>query len=482
MFDRTWPAPAGPPSSLALAAVAVGGVAAAVAIPTDRPGIGWLVTALVLTAVTLGIRWHTGRSLPPLPVLLTEAGWTVAAVALTAVAAVRDAQWLVVLCLLAAFGAASLAVAGRSFRSVGFAAVAVPIAALRALPWLGSALANARRGANRRALRMGASVFVGLGLLAVFVPLLASADAAFGTIVDALIPDFDASSTVRWIVLFCLFAAATAGACFLLVAPPAPPAPAEVRRSRLRSLEWALPVGILTALFGMFVIVQLTTLFGSDDYVLRTTGLTYAEYARSGFWQLLTVTVLAFGVIVLGSRWAPAGTPAERAWKRGLLGALTCLTLVIVASALSRMWLYQQAYGFTVLRLVVLTCELWLGAGFLMVLVSVLRLRPTGLARGMVAAGVLALLSLAVLDPERFVADHNVTRFEQTGKIDTRYLATLSADALPALVRLPEPQRACALSGQSVRPDTDWRSANLARASAVDAPGASAARGSAAYC
>ena len=50
---------------------------------------------------------------------------------------------------------------------------------------------------------------------------------------------------------------------------------------------------------------------------------------------------------------SPRTTSADRAWVRGSLGLLCALTLVVVASALHRMHLYQQAYGFTVLRLLV---------------------------------------------------------------------------------------------------------------------------------
>jgi hypothetical protein len=245
-----------------------------------------------------------------------------------------------------------------------------------------------------------------------------------------------------------------------------------VAPARLRRVEWALPIGLLVALFGLFVGVQFAALFGSDDYVLRTTGLTYAQYARTGFWQLLVVTVLALGVVLLACRYAPAPTRADRAWKRGLLAALTGCTLVIVASALSRMWLYQEAYGFTTLRLVVLTGELWLGACFLLVLVAVLRLRAGPVAREMAAAGVVALLALAALDPERFVAAHNVERHAATGRLDTGYLATLSADAVPALLALPEPERCAAVSGLRIRlaaPEPDWTSWNAARAAARDA-------------
>ena len=391
-----------------------------------------------------------------------ELAWTLAAVALAGVGTVRAAGWLAGLCLLGAAGAAALVVAGRSVRGVSTSVGVVAVAALRAVPWIGRGL---RGGELGPVLRVGMAGLVGLGLLAVFTPLLSSADAAFAELVDGLLPTVDAAATSRWSALFGLTALALSGAGYLGLASPAP-SPARPWSTRLRCLDWAVSTGLLVGLFALFVAVQFVVLFGSAEHVLRTTGLTYAEYARSGFWELLVVTALALGVLAAGSRWAPARTGAERIVKRGLLAALAALTLVIVASALGRMWLYQQAYGFTVLRLLVLTVELWLGAGFLLALVAVLRLRPAGLTRPMVAAGLLALLGLAALDPERFVAQHNVARWTETGRIDANYLSTLSADATPALLVLPEPLRSCTLAPIVDRlavPD-DWRSANLTRA------------------
>lgn len=452
LFPARWPGPPPPASRAVLAAAVTAGVAAAVALPDGAPGLGWPVVALALAAVTAAVQRRA-----PHPV---DAAWGTLAVALTAVAAVRDAEWLVVLCLLAACGAGSLAVAGRSFRGILTGALVLPVAALRGLPWATRGLVGGRA---RTSVRLAASAAVGIALLGVFGALLASADAAFAGIVDGLVPAWDGSAAARWASLFGLGAAGTVGACFLLAAPPAPLPPRTVPPSRLRPVEWALPVGSLTGLFALFVGVRFATLFGSDDHVLATTGLTYAEYARSGFWQLLVVTVLALGVIVLGARWAP-----PRALRRGLLAALAGLTLVIVASALSRMWLYQEAYGFTVLRLLVLVCELWLGLGFVLVLAAVLTRRPRRPLRAMVVAGAAALLVLAVSDPERFVAGQNVARYAETGRIDVEYLTELSADAVPVLAGLPEPLRSCALGPIAARSTSPggWRSANLARAQA----------------
>jgi Domain of unknown function (DUF4173) len=467
LFGHRWPGPVGPATPTVLAAAAVAGAGGAVAAPTGPTGIGWPLAALVALAA-LGVVLRRAAGPDPAAGSVwgrpADRGWMLLAVALASVGAIRGAEWLASLCLLAAAAAVSLAVAGRSFRGLPSSLCALPAAALRAVPWLGRGL---RAAEGRPVLRAVAAGLVGVALLAVFVPLLAAADAAFRNVVDGVLPTLDGESVAHRMVMFGLAAGALAGAGFLLLAPPAPPA-VTVRPTRLRLLDWALPAGLLVALFTLFVGVQFVVLFGSDDYVLRTTGLTYAEYARRGFWQLLAVTVLTLGVLAAASRWAPAGTAVERAWKRGLLGTLANLTLIIVASAISRMWLYQQAYGFTVLRLVVLTCELWLGVGFVIALVSAVRLRPVGLTRPMVAAGMLALLGLAALDPERFVAQHNVTRWVETGRIDVGYLSTLSADAVPPLLQLPEPARSCALApiARTLEPDGDWRDANFGRAAA----------------
>jgi hypothetical protein len=234
-------------------------------------------------------------------------------------------------------------------------------------------------------------------------------------------------------------------------------------------VEWALPLGVLVALFTAFVVVRLVVLFGGDKYMRQTDGLTAADYARGGFWQLCATTVLTLALVGAALRWAPKSTAADRAWQRALLGALSMLSLVLVASALSRMWTYQQAYGFTVLRLLVEVCELWLGAVFVLVLVSLVKLRSAWLPRAAVGAAAAALLALVALDPERFIADRNIDRTERGIPLDVSYLSGFSADVIPAAERLPEPQRSCVLWEVATSQDDDsWNAWNLSRSRARD--------------
>ncbi|MEU7218697.1 DUF4173 domain-containing protein [Nocardia iowensis] len=327
-----------------------------------------------------------------------------------------------------------------------------------------------RGGKSRRERGIALSVTVTVALLAVFVPLLGGADATFANLLESVTPKVDSALTVQWIVLFTVVGLGAAGALYVLAGPPLPAAESagsEAVRT-LRRLEWALPVGALTVLFAVFVGAQFVALFGGDDYVQRTAGLTYAEYARSGFWQLSVVTVLTLAVILVVLRLAAKESAADRLWLRVLLCAVSVLSLVIVASALGRMWTYQQAYGFTVLRLLVEVCELWLGLVYLLVIAAVLSLRRMWLPRAMIGTAMATLLALAVLNPERFIADRNIDSWQRGEPLDAAYLTTLSPDILPATDRLPETLRTTVREQirDDLEPDT-WHSWNLSRANAT---------------
>ncbi len=479
-LQRWWPGPARAAAPAVPVATAAGAAVAAVSIPLDRPGLGWLLTAVAaVAAVAVAARASgTAAGGGPAPLVATrparrrfgadQVAWTAATVVLLGTGTVRAAGWLFFLCLLTAGVTACPAIAGgRSTRGLFVALVVPPLASLRALSWAGPTVVRAgRSGSGRSGAGVLATAGLSLVLLTVFGALFASADAAFATLLARALPEVDAATVARWIFLFVVVGLVLLGAAYVRSAPPdlagltGPPA------RPVRRLEWAVPLAALNLLFTVFVLVQLTVLFGGAGHVLRQAGLTYAEYARHGFWQLLSVTALTLLVLVAAARWAPRATRTDRALVRVLLGGLAALTLVVVASALYRMDLYADVYGLTRLRLLVAACELWLGLVFLLVLLAGLRWGAAWLPRTVVATAVLTLVGLVAVDPDRLIATHNVDRYERTGRIDVDHVANLSADAAPALDRLPARLRDCALrdiaADLASRPD-DWRELNLGR-------------------
>lgn len=445
-----------------VSAALVGGLLAAVAVPLDRPGVGWAVMGLA-AAVTVAVAVRRARIAGRV-----RWPWALATLALLAVGAFRDSRWLFALCVVTACLTASLAMAGgKTVRGLAFGATAIPAAAARDLPRVRRTVQLHARRRGGTAQRAAAVAGVSVVLLLVFGALLASADAAFAAMLNQYAPKLDGGAVFESSLVFAVVAVVVLGACSALAVPLRVAESAGKARRPLQRYEWALPVAALVLLFAAFVGVQVTVLFGGGDLVLRTSGLTYAEYARQGFWQLSAVTVLTLVVIGVVATRVTTARVADRWWLRGLLGTLALLTLVIVASAMSRMWAYQQAYGFTVLRVLVSACEIWLGLVYVMVLVAGIRLKAAWLPRAVAGTAVASLLALAVLDADRFIAERNVDRWEASGRIDLDYVGRLSADAAPALLRLPEPLRSCAvgpLKDELTRyADDGWRGANLAR-------------------
>jgi hypothetical protein len=383
------------------------------------------------------------------------------------VLAFRNAWWLVTFCVLGALGCAALAVVGgRLVRSILFSLVAAPLAAIRGLPWVRRHIAAPAHPVVVR--RIAWSVAVTAIVLIVFGTLLSSADAAFSLLLGELVPEIDAGRLTSWVFLLAVGGLIAVAAVYTLSAPPDLPSMDRPGARTLSAVEWGLPIGGLTALFGGFVAVQFTVLFGGQRHVLRTAGLSYADYARSGFWQLVVVTLLTLAVLGGVTRWARRDGPVERILLRTLLGLLSALSVVIVVSALSRMYTYQKVYSFTGERIFVMAFELLLGGIFVMIIVAGIRWRGAWIPRLTVALAVVLLLSLAVLNPEDYAARRNITRYQQTGKIDAWYLRALSADAVPALADLPDPVRRCTLSW--IADDLDqpdpWYAWNLGRARA----------------
>ncbi|MFI6065777.1 DUF4153 domain-containing protein [Micromonospora sp. NPDC051227] len=504
VIQRRWPGPSGPARPQVLGALTAAAVVGASTLTTVRPGLGWLVAALAVTAalVTASVLrcgmsspaanpvTPTGEAAPTAPPGPTaapeptvqaatarpgatgapgraeQAIWAAATVALTAVGTVRAAGWLFVLCLLAAAVTGTLAVTGaRSPLGMLVAATLPPAATVRALPWAARGIRDTRpTGSGIGFGRILTSLAISAVLLALFGVLFSSADAVFAELVAGLLPDISLPGVIGWTFRLLLIGGGLLGGAYLVSRPPDLEGLRPASSRPAHRLEWTLPLVLLDALFAVFVVVQLTVLFGGAGHVLRTAGLTYAQYARGGFWQLLAVTALTLLVIAIAARRAPKATRADRLLVRVLLGTLAALSLVIVASALYRMQVYADAYGATRLRLVVATMELWLGLLFLLVGVAVVRLRAEWLPRLVIGTAVLALLGLALVNPDRLIADRNVDRYLETGRLDVDYVSGLSADAVPALARLPEPMRTCALTRIAVEQPRDglWAT-NLGR-------------------
>lgn len=342
------------------------------------------------------------------------------------------------------------------------------MAAVRGLPWLGRNVRTLSR--NREVYALGRTVLWSLlGVLA-FGALFASADALFAEWFDRIMPDLSIDGLADSAFVAAGITGAVFGATYLGLNPPRLDRQSEDRPALPNRYEWLVPVLLVDAVFLAYLVAQATAFFGGQEYLERTTGLTYAEYVHQGFGQLTVATALTLLVVWAAQRRASREHHADRVWLRVSLGTLCTLTLVVVASALSRMNTYQEAYGFTALRVLVDVFEGWLGLVVLAVLVAGVRLRGWWLPRFALLGGAAMLLGLVLVNPDGWIAEQNLDRYAATGQLDVDYLAGLSADAAPTLAALPAELHACVLAGPE-RPSDGFLGWNLGRARAYDLTG-----------
>jgi hypothetical protein len=287
------------------------------------------------------------------------------------------------------------------------------------------------------------ALLVSLPVGLVFALLLGSADAVFADLLRSPFERVPFPELPRHLLIVGI-----AGAAFVLIAVRAS-TPLRLERAGtpieggvLRPADWISLLITVDVVFALFVAVQLFTFFGGRRHVLSEAGLSFAEYARSGFWQMLVAATLT-GAVIAGA-WIGGGPPAgrRRVWFAVLSSLLVALAMVVLASAFQRLVLYETAFGYTWPRLVPHVAILLTGALLTCGVIAIVSGRTAWLPSAALGLGFVALIGMNLLDPEAFIADRNIARVEsrvQPGieprvKLDTSELASLSADAVPATV------------------------------------------------
>ena len=241
---------------------------------------------------------------------------------------------------------------------------------------------------------------------------------------------------------------------------------------RLGIVEISVTLGLLNLLFFAFVLLQLRYFFGDSSLVQDSDGLTFSEYYRRGFFELVTVAALVLPLL-MGLHWLlRKGNPAHERIFRLLAGTQVFLLFVMMASAVRRMLLYQSVYGLTEQRLYTTAFMAWLALVFIWFVATALRGRREQFACGALVAGLLVIITLHVINPDAMIVRANVAHAQRGSIFDAHYAASLSADAAPALMQsLPAlnqtDRRIIAdtfLANSSSEANSDWRSWNWARA------------------
>lgn len=243
------------------------------------------------------------------------------------------------------------------------------------------------------------------------------------------------------------------------------------KRVSLGIVQIGVTLGLLNLLFLAFVLLQVRYFFGGASLIQASNGMTYSEYYRRGFFELVTVATLVLPLLLVAHWLLRKGNPLHERIFRLLACIQVILLFIIMASAVRRMLLYQSEYGLTELRLYTTAFMMWLALVFVWFVTTALRGRREQFAFGALVAGLLVIFALHVINPDAFIVRVNVAHARAGRSFDASYAASLSADARPALLEalpvLNESDRRIvamrALNSWTQGAGADWRSWNWSR-------------------
>ena len=417
------------PSTGVLASLGAGGIAIDLGV---RHPIGILSFVAVAAMAGAGVRggWIRGPLARRLALLtLAPASMLV----------LRDSPWLKTINLAAIAGLLLLAVAVRAephpiSRALG--RLLHPSAAEPVMMSADLALRSARAAAvgrddlGRRLMRLVRGIALGAPILGALILLLAASDALFRSWLRV---PFDPTGLLGHGAVILVGAALTAA--FAAQGAWADVRPTRRPRRVVGASEATVVLLGVVVVYAAFVATQVTAIAAGAGYVERSTGLTYSEYARAGFFQLVAAAVFTLVVLVLMRRHRRTTSPRLARRLTALELSTVALTLTVVGVAVRRLFLYEAELGLTMLRFSTIVFALFIGFVFVVCGLWIAgRLRSDAVDIVLVGA-LVTIIAVNLVNPERLVAQRNIDRFGGTEQLDIDYLVdNLGADAYPAMV------------------------------------------------
>ncbi|EGO63701.1 DUF4153 domain-containing protein [Acetonema longum] len=269
--------------------------------------------------------------------------------------------------------------------------------------------------------------------LIVVLVLLASADPVFSFYISYFLQEISIEEVVKHALLIGLITPMAFSFIWQL-SLGTEPAPDTAGTRKLDAIVVISGLCVLSSVYLIFCSIQFSYLFGSFSNVLPS-GLSYADYARRGFFELVAVALINAGIVLGVIRFTV--TPGHRAaltlqWLNSLL---IFSTFVMLFSAHFRMTLYEESYGYTYLRFFT---HSFMAMIFVMLCVTGYKVWRAGinLAKWYIVIGLAAYVLINYVNVDTLIARKNMERFYRTGVIDVCYMAGLSYDALPYLAEL----------------------------------------------
>lgn len=321
-------------------------------------------------------------------------------------------------------------------------------------------------------------ILIGLLLLIIIVPLLLSADLWLSTSLSIIFAKINIGDIFLYIFLFLVGASMAA-------APVATAKRSEYTGKReakdfsdkrpIQGVTAGTVLSMISIIYILFGVVQFGYFFLPTKTMAYVLGLTSSEYAVRGFGELLFISCLNFAIIAAVLTFTKQKDGKTKGYIKGLCTVLVAFNFVIMASSHMRLAYYELSYGYTLARFISHSFMILLVI-FNVIMLLRIYFDKVRLIKYFAVAALLYFCALIAVNPESWVVNNNIQRYNTTGKIDTAYMFTLSGDAVseacgfvtanPKLY--DEDTKAAVQDSLTYYKKAGWQSLNLADARAYE--------------
>ncbi len=283
------------------------------------------------------------------------------------------------------------------------------------------------------------SLLIVLPITIVILILLSSADAIFGSIFSKFynyISNKSIASIIfeiisRLVGILILFFYLSATINFLLYNYKNTKTLESTSSKSKDSYTIKLLLTVLNIIYIIFDIIQIKSLILHHISM----DITYAEYARQGFFQLMFVSFINLVIILISKQYKNKKDQSSTKYINFMSIAMVFLTFIIIISSFMRMYMYESEYGYSLLRLLV----------YFTLITETILLIPTicyifnnkyNIVKSYLAIITTIYIIINFINVDYIIAYRNLNRYYEKNDIDILYLENDYTDNVDVLLKL----------------------------------------------
>lgn len=311
-------------------------------------------------------------------------------------------------------------------------------------------------------------ILISLPVLFIVLNLLMAADSQFSRIIGGIPHWFhkvDAETVMRFIITF-VYTFAFFGLMQVLFHKQIKAIKQQwnIQTPQMDAVIAITVLVIFNLVYLLFVLVQFKYLFSGT----LKGDFTYAQYARKGFFELLFVSLINLSITIMVVNFVNWATIVTKRFTQFLLTVLILSSGVMLASASMRLSMYEEAYGFSFIRVFSHSFMIFLAVIFLYTLIKIW-VEKLSLFHFYFISALIYYTAINIINLDQIVVKQNIARYEQTGKIDVHYLNSLSSTGVLGLIELYEKDQYIGdlrkvlveRKNEMIQDNTPWQAYNL---------------------